>query len=188
MEGLAWSGNLLTGTAWLANAIISKSVILGATARLTRKTMWRWMTCSWFLCGGWPGSLWSNTATPPSQMFGHSVFVCGRFLTLPGFALIKTCRIQNCSPLSRQGRAQSYQPPETATETSMIWCRSAGISMRVWDQPSEKSTFFCSERIWDILQSSCINIPPDKGIELILTRFTKKIGNSRTFSGKTWQN
>ena len=121
-------------------------------------------------------------------MFGHSVFVCGRFLTLLGFALIKTCRIQNCSLLFRQGRAQSYQPPETATETSMIWCRSAGISMRVWDQPSEKSTFFCSERIWDILQSSCINIPPDKGIELILTRFTKKIGNSGTFSGKTWQN
>ena len=49
--------------------------------------------------------------------------------------------------------------------------------MRLWGRALEKFTFSYSERIWDILPSSCINIQPDKGIELILARFSKKIGN-----------
>ena len=49
--------------------------------------------------------------------------------------------------------------------------------MKLWGRALEKFTFSYSERIWDILQSSCINIQADKGIELILARFSKKIGN-----------
>ena len=118
-----------------------------------------------------------STVTPPSRMSGPLEFVCGRFSILLEFDLIKKWQILKCCPLFVISRVQLYLHHEIVIETCTNWCKNAGILTRLWGRALEKFTFSYSERIWDILPSSCINIQPDKGIELILARFSKKIGN-----------